>query len=208
MQLGLRPRPRLKARPSLVELLVRAGGQSGDLPAGDHQSEADPPPAAGAATAATAATASSPPLFSLSAGTAPASDRQLAVLEQAANLPLPPSPSPESPPLPASAPSPSTPAPNGIPTIVVNLAPAPAAPEPAPIPAPASPNPAPAAITSSPSMAPVSSLLPARGAPPPNSCPWLGSDKTDTANAVADGRRQRWSPRYACLSNFHSWLRC
>src|SRR5690242_2959050 len=100
MQVGLRPR--LKARPSLVELLVRAGAGAGAGPG----SQSDPP---------RAAAASSPPLFS--AGTAPASDRQLAVLEQAANLPLPPSP--ETPLLSASAPPSPTPAQDTLPTIVI-----------------------------------------------------------------------------------------
>ncbi|KAH6850720.1 ATP synthase alpha/beta family, nucleotide-binding domain-containing protein [Chaetomium sp. MPI-CAGE-AT-0009] len=125
MQVGLRPR--LKARPSLVDLLVRAGGGS--------QSPSDPPHAG-------TPTASSPPLFS--AGTAPASDRRelaAAVLEQAANLPLPPSP--DTPPLSASTPPSPTHTPSSIPTIVINYAPAFAPPQPTP-----------AAIASSPSMAP------------------------------------------------------
>ncbi|KAK4250312.1 ATP synthase alpha/beta family, nucleotide-binding domain-containing protein [Corynascus novoguineensis] len=128
MQVGLRPR--LKARPSLVDLLVRAGGGT----------EGDPPPTA---PAKGTPAASSPPLFS--AGTAPASDRDLellvGVLEQAANLPLPPSP--DTPPLCASAPPSPTPTPNSIPSIVIN-----------PAPASNTSSSAAAAIASSPSMAP------------------------------------------------------
>jgi V-type H+-transporting ATPase subunit A len=140
MQLGFRPR--LKARPSLVDLLVRAGGGS--------QSPSDPPHAG-------TPTASSPPLFS--AGTAPASDRReqlagaVAVLDQAATLPLPPSP--DIPPLSASTPPSPTHLPNSIPTIVINYAPAFAPPKHTP-----------AAIASSPSMAPVSSPLPSAACSP------------------------------------------
>lgn len=160
-------RPRLKARPSLVELLVRAGGQSD--------------------AALSAATASSPPLFS-SASTAPASDRELgavpgagAVLHlhqqaAAANLPLPPSP--DTPPLSVSAPPSPTSAPDNnntnTPTIVIDLASAPA-------PAPSKPAPAPAAITSSPSMAPVSLL------PPHSCCLPAHTTRIPPASSVSDG---------------------
>lgn len=108
-----------------------AGGQS-----------APPPPLRGS-------DASSSPLKLDSVGTAPACDRQLhADLDQASNLPLPPSP--DTPPLSESAP---TNAPDSIPKIVIDLA-APAAPA-APITAPSKPASA-AAAAPSPSMAPVS----------------------------------------------------
>lgn len=140
MQVGLGAR--LKARPSLVDLLVRASGASGGSGASG---------------------ASSPPQFS--AGTAPGSDRcelapGSAILEQAASLPLPLSPdetprlSPTpAPPSPSPTPSPSST--TAIPTIVIDAASAPASPK--------SP-PAPAAIAASPAMAPVSpqALSPAR----------------------------------------------
>ncbi|KAL2152093.1 hypothetical protein VTH82DRAFT_5277 [Thermothelomyces myriococcoides] len=139
MQVGLRPR--LRARPSLVDLLVRAGGGTG----GQSPSADDPPHAA--APAKGTAAASSPPLFS--AGTYPVSDRDLellaGVLEQAANLPLPPSP--DIPPVCASAPPSPTPiSNNNIPSIVINP-PSASAPSDA----------AATAIASSPRMAPVSS---------------------------------------------------
>jgi hypothetical protein len=134
--LGLRPR--LKGRRSLVDLLVRGGGgAAGGAVAGG---QSDPPPPFGGSDA------SSSPLSLNSVGTAPACDRQLhADLDQASNLPLPPSP--DTPPLDESASAP-TDAPDSIPKIVVDLA--------APIPAPSNPAPAAAATASSPSMAPVS----------------------------------------------------
>ncbi|KAK4114573.1 V-type ATPase [Canariomyces notabilis] len=124
MHVGLRPR--LKARPSLVDLLVRAGSFSSS--SSTSQAQEGPP-------------ASSPPL--LSASTAPGSDLELvpgaAILEQASTLPLPQSP--ETPPRSAS-PTPSpTPSPS-TPQVVITSTP-PHAP----------PKLAPAAITS-PSMAP------------------------------------------------------
>ena len=106
-----------------------AGGQS------------DPPPPFGGSDA------SSSPLSLNSVGTAPACDnRQLhADLDQASNLPLPPSPN--TPPLDESDSAPTN-APDSIPKIVVDLA--------TPISAPSNPAPAAAATASSPSMAPVS----------------------------------------------------
>jgi hypothetical protein len=138
--LGLRPR--LKGRRSLVDLLVRGGGGGGGAggAVAGGQSDPPPPPPFGGSDA------SSSPLSLNSVGTAPACDRQLhADLDQASNLPLPPSP--DTPPLDESASAP-TDAPDSIPKIVVDLA--------APIPAPSNPAPAAAAAASSPSMAPVS----------------------------------------------------
>ncbi|KAK4203764.1 V-type proton ATPase catalytic subunit A [Triangularia verruculosa] len=117
MQAGLGLRPRLKARPSLVELLVRAAST---------QQASSPPPPAGNDTPSDPGSRQEE-LFGPGAPTAAA----LLILEQAANLPLPSSPETPRITTTASAP-PSSASISNIPTLVITSESPPPSPKPAP----------------------------------------------------------------------------
>lgn len=144
MQLGL-GRPRLKARPSLVDLLVRARGHQ--LPVNEAAASSTPPHKVSAATSPTG----------------PPPDNELPAIlllnQQAPTIPLPPTPSPYlSPPtIFSDDPTPESPL-RIIPTVLITSESPPAA-QPAPAPAAEPPRPTPTSTPAAPSrvkMAPVS----------------------------------------------------
>ncbi|KAK4679663.1 H(+)-transporting V1 sector ATPase subunit A [Podospora pseudoanserina] len=118
--LGLGLRPRLKARPSLVDLLVRA--------ASTQQQASSPPPPAGN-NAPSGPGSRQEELLRPGAPTATAA--ALLILDQAANLPLPSSPETPRINTPASVP-PSSASISNIPTLVITAE----SPPPSPLPAP------------------------------------------------------------------------